>query len=231
MPRDVFGRARGNNLLSSSSTAALKSILLKQQQQLSFTKDGNLNLENHRICNVSLPYDKNDVCTKQYTDVIKEDFNKKTDNLVSALRALNKNIAEADKLWDNKFNAAISNIENQIALRQKRVDKIEETVSKFNSDVEILNKKVELLIKSLNNELNELKTKSMKKLTELTQKINTHVNSEINHRIEVIKDEWKELLSSNGKDVDLLRDRIVKLEQLHPERKRLKSSEEASSVR
>lgn len=233
MPIDVFGRARGSNLSSSPSTSAFKSMLLKQQQ-LNFTKDGSLDLENHRICNVSLPSEKNDVCTKYYADVIVENFNKKSDNLIDALKVLNKNIADADRLWDNKFNSVKSNVENQMALKQKQIDKLANTlstVSNFNFDVEILNKKVQLLIANLDNEINNLKTTLMGNLADLTAKMNMHLNSEINKRIKNTDDKWKEFLSSNGKDVDLLRERIAKLEQLHPDRKRLKSNEETSTLK
>ena len=88
-----------------------------------------------------------------------------------------------------------------------------------------------LLIANLDNEINNLKTTLMGNLADLTAKMNMHLNSEINKRIKNTDDKWKEFLSSNGKDVDLLRERIAKLEQLHPDRKRLKSNEETSTLK
>lgn len=130
MSLDKFGRStRSGGEISSSQL-----LFSSHRRGFIFTKDGNIDIEKLKLCNVQAPTEDDDAANKKYVDKQKTDIKK-------SIKKLETQVLNVEKLNTNDITAMKSNItslSNTIKSIEKRLISLKEYTTTTRSQNETL---------------------------------------------------------------------------------------------
>lgn len=220
MSVDKFGRS----IISGSPTSSDSSHLLSPYRHgFIFTSDGNIDVENLKLCNVKSPTESSDCVNKQYVDTNNENLLKKIDTVKNTIPII---VAKHSDLERKAFVDNVRDLESRINTAMNVIpDMINQKIyldtqtykRKYDDEIKKLQQKVDDVTKSINQQI-DLDTKSYKtKYDEELKKIRkaivsdaTEVRAVLTQNISDLKNDINYELTNLKYDLkNLIKEKVV----------------------
>lgn len=119
------------NKFGHSLSSSRKSVqIIRSQPALPVTRDGDYNIEDHRLCNLGMPQEEKDACTKQYVD-------SKAENLNGLMLTISSTISTVDE----KYTKILQNFEIIKSAQVEGSQKLEKNIISLNELITTVDEK------------------------------------------------------------------------------------------
>lgn len=205
---DKFGRSARSTIKNQNIIRGPPGIGFKR------TSNGNYDLENHKLCNVETPTELGDCVNLQFlllkTKMVKDDV---TAFMEDAIRLIKVNIQDTAEEIYTKWNKKYSNEINALKVKIKEFDKrITDRDQSYTDMFSNINKNIDNMPKNVKDKIERDFSNGIESINKSIELVFDVKFTKVEANIKMLEKKWEGLLSQNTEAINLLTQRINKLE-------------------